>query len=273
VSKAEIDLLKGLHIAQKDVAAALKVSPQRVSQGLNEREAYLTPPRMRALYFHLENRNRDLAGEFRTRALADDDLTDGQREALRERVLPAIFDPLTDPSQSRDPLWPDVEEIWVFTTRPKEMDPTYLDRMTQEVFRISTPRKTKLGRMVYFVPPVVVERLCRYFDFAFRSIPRSERLEIIVVESSAISICPKFVIFEPMTEPKGFILGEAGAPDTYTNLSDGQVRTILEGLSDAGVGGSRKTFFVPPAKIETKSKSPKPDFVIRFNSTDVEADH
>lgn len=279
MSKAERDLLKQLGLQQQDVAKAIDRTPQRVSQGLRQKDWYLTPDALRGLYLYLLDKDESKAAKFSilARKIVP---TKAHQAAFDEPPVPGKKDPLVYPDTSPRPWQEATEEMWLFTSRPKEIeDFEYQTRMESEFFAKPNAgaKKHSLTRIVYFVPPIIVSHLCRYLNDAFRQIPPEKRLEVVVVEAAATSVCPKFIILDPLSnKPLGYVLGEAGGPDVYVGLSSNQIKEILDGLKEAGVGGRKPTneekgkydFVIVPPFRPTEPQHHDLNFKIVFHSQD-----
>lgn len=175
MSRRDKELLQQLALRHSAVGAALGVTRQAVSRGINSDIDYLNEDRLAVLYRRLQSSNPIKAKQLL-------DYTQG-RDGLEARLqLPTVRREANDPTDT------DFLDMWVLSQEPQEaFDPSYFDAMKLDHYL--DPSKF----ICYLVLPGNVSNimisLLRQLADAHGDLAR-----IVVAESTCVALLPTVVI-------------------------------------------------------------------------------
>lgn len=277
----EAAFLERQKISHETVGKALGKTRQTVSRGLKE-GGYLTEERLRLIANHLEREvGKEEAKKFRLAAASNESglpagprafgrtarfLTDNVRDQELVTAAPAAAAENEDEARP----WTKAKELWIFTSRPRELSVhRFIEWMRDNYFDLAT-RKYPTSRLVYFCAPDRARRLGRYLLEVFEPIAQENRNRVIVLESRAISICPHYVLMDPLEKPEAWASGEGDYGDEgWIQLAQTNVDVILDNLKEAGIAGLADKFFAETFSADDNVSRNVPRFELRFDSWDL----
>lgn len=255
MSDQEINLLRELGISVATVAKGLGLTRQAVGRGLADgSRPYLTTSKLLLLSTYLANKNPQLNEVFRAAALKH--LGDAARLAFQTKV----------PSTFSDVIEITARELWIFASQPRELERDgYLKLMREAYFDLG-PKGIETKRLVYFTSPQVSLALALQFLHEFEDGIEKPNT-IIVMESSALGICPRFVLTDPLPDTaKGWAIGESD--DQFLQLAQHNVRHIVETVRSGGIVAF-KPIISEDLGVSEKGQSATPRFRLVFDSTNL----
>ena len=151
MSKGEIEFLRRIPISQKEVAAALQVTPQRVSQGLNEADHYFTALLQYNKDSSLAPRACEMAIRSKVLAAGGADY-DGRRVAEARQLIDTALRAYPELSKDEESKQKMTEHLYEVTSVQAEKD----------LKRAEFYERTHHWRSAYFVyERIVQQRDCR----------------------------------------------------------------------------------------------------------------
>jgi hypothetical protein len=261
MSAQEANLLRELGISIVTAAKALGVTRQAVARGLgDENRPYLTAGKLLLLSTYLAKANPPLDEVFRAASLKQ--FGDAARLAFQTRP-PST---LRADSVIAEHLMP-ARELWFFASQPRELERDgHLNLMRDTYFDLAKNPTLKTTRVVYFTSPQVSLALALQFLREFEDHIETPNT-IVVLESSALGICPRFVLTDPLPETgEGWAIGESD--DQFFKLAQQNVRHIVESVRSAGIVAF-KPIMNEDLSVSEKGYPSAPRFRLAFDSSNL----
>jgi hypothetical protein len=223
----EASVLKERGLSYVLLAEFLGVTRQSIARGIEAATPYLDRNKAAAIFARLQIDN------------SPEEATAFKKDCIERLSIPVqAFDEVPT-SASRDRLMDgrgptfNAEEIWVFTSRPREIFlPGYLDSIAARVYRISPASDVK--RMIFFVPSEVCRTLRNAISGALRSITNvEERIHIQIIECDSVRFSPHYIVLNPR---KDSVEGKVAAEteDRFLALPRNILECIIENIIKYG---------------------------------------